>query len=150
MHWLVAWLHPICSCFREQETLLLYCSLMPAVKWSKKTCSPLNDRYLFLLGNECLTVCACTIDTRSTIYACTLFPQDLDSPPATSLCYTRLNCLSAQPLHCCFTIQQLWPNFGKSIILAHLTHKIFISQKQPLNLKFYAMEGWIHSKYIKL
>ena len=44
----------------------------------------------------------------------------------------------------------LWPNFGKSTILANLTHKIFSSQKQPLNLKFYAMVGWIHSRYIKL
>jgi len=43
----------------------------------------------------------------------------------------------------------LWPNFGKSTILAHLTRKIFSSQKQPLNLKFYAMVGWIHSRYLK-
>jgi len=41
----------------------------------------------------------------------------------------------------------MWPNFGKSIILVHLTHS---SQKQPLNLKFYAMVGWMHSRYIKL
>ena len=30
-------------------------------------------------------------------------------------------------------------------ILVHLTHKIFSSQKQPLNLKFYAIVVWIHS-----
>ena len=40
------------------------------------------------------------------VCACTLFLQDLDSPPATSLSYTRLKCLSAQPVHCCFTTQQ--------------------------------------------
>ena len=44
----------------------------------------------------------------------------------------------------------IWPNFGKSTILARLTHKIFSSQKQPLTLIFYAMVGWIHSRYIKL
>ena len=44
----------------------------------------------------------------------------------------------------------MWPNFGKSTILAHLTHEIFSSQKQPINLKFYAMADWVHSRCIKL
>ena len=42
----------------------------------------------------------------------------------------------------------MWPNFGKSTILAHFTHEIFSSQKQPINLKFYAMVDWVHSRYI--
>ena len=45
---------------------------------------------------------------------------------------------------------QMCLNFGKSTILAHLTYKIFSSEKQPLNLKFYAIMVWIHSGYIKL
>ena len=43
----------------------------------------------------------------------------------------------------------MWLNFGKSTILAHLTNEIFSSQKQPINLKFYAMIDWVHSRYIK-
>jgi len=41
------------------------------------------------------------------VCTCILFPQDLDSSQVTSLSYSRLKCLTAQLLHCCFARQQL-------------------------------------------